>query len=201
MRCGIWAMSLVAAMAVSTAARPAQSGLNDALVPHRADRPRLPKVDYGACPFEGCQFGAWKARRNVQLFSTWKADRHATVVVHKGESVRALTGVNIVRQPSEIRITAPISDYQLEPGDTVFGYMNLGEGVFNAWFKGFWLEQFDGSGIATPDGTGCLRNCNAILVRRERVEWWVQIKTRQGAIGWTRNSQDFDGADALAGAR
>jgi hypothetical protein len=86
----------------------------------------------------------------------------------------------------------------LKPGDTVFGYMSIGEGFFNAWFNGYWVEEFDGGGIQTPDGSGCRFHCNAKLLKAARSEWWVMIKLKNGTIGWTREGNKFEGSDALA---
>jgi len=52
----------------------AAAQLSPELTPHKAPKPALPKIDENACPFEGCQFGQWKARETAQLFSTW--NRH-----------------------------------------------------------------------------------------------------------------------------
>src|SRR5262249_32503940 len=115
----------------------------------------------------------------------------------KGETITALTGVYITFEPSESQVTATIPEYGLKPGDIIFGYMNLGEGFFNAWFNGSWVEDFDGSGI---DGLGCSRNCTAKLIKPGRSEWWVEVKLKDGSLGWTRESDNFDGSDALAGS-
>src|SRR5690349_11625931 len=130
--------------------------VNPALTPRKAPKPTLPKVDEKACPFEGCQFGAWTALKPVQLYTTWKPERKPLRALTKGERVTALTGVNITLEAAEIEVTAPIPDYGLKPGDRVFGYMNLGEGFFNAWFSGLWVDEFDGSGTAGAAATGAV---------------------------------------------
>ena len=168
--------------------------LDPSLTPKKALKPTLPKIDEKACPFEGCQFGAWTATDQVQLFSTWKEDRRALVTISKGEAVTAITGVHVTFEPSEIKVTAPMPTYGLKPGDTIYGYMYKGEGVFSAWFNGYWVEDFDGAGIADA---GCNRNCNARLLKEGRTEWWVQIKTKDGTTGWTKDTNKFDGKDAL----
>ena len=61
--------------------------LSPELMPHKAPKPALPKVDENACPFEGCQFGQWKARETAQLLSTWKAERKLIRQIKKGEAV------------------------------------------------------------------------------------------------------------------
>lgn len=170
--------------------------LDPALTPHKAAKPALPKIDENACPFEGCQFGAWTATAAVQLFSSWKDDRKPVTMLSKGETITAITGVHITFEPSEMQVTAPIPDYGLNPGDMIYGYVYKGEGVFNAWFNGYWVEDFDGSGVA---GAGCNRNCNAKLVKQGHVEWWVEIRTKDGQIGWTKDTDSFDGKDALSG--
>lgn len=169
--------------------------LNPALTPQKAPKPPLPKIDQKACPFEGCQFGKWTALEPVQLDSTWKSGRKPLRNIKKGEPVTALTGVYITFEPAEIRVTAPIPQYGLKPGDAVFGYMTIGEGFLSAWFNGYWVEQFDGSGI---DGWGCNRKCNAKLLKPGRSEWWVKLKTGDGTIGWTKDADKFGGSDALA---
>src|SRR5262249_41668321 len=121
--------------------------LNPALTRQKAPKPALPKLDRNACPFEGCKFGKWTVREPVRIYSTWKTERKPLLTLSKGQAVTALTGIHITFEPSEIRVTAPIPQYGLKPGDTVFGYMTLGEGFFNAWFNGYWVEEFDGSGV------------------------------------------------------
>lgn len=171
--------------------------LDPSLTPQKAPKPALPKIVEKACPFEGCQFGRWSATDEVQLLSTWKEDRKPVTTIAKGEAVTAVTGIHVTFEPSEYEVTAPMPDYGLKPGDTIFGYMYYGEGYFSAWFNGYWVEQFDGSGISTPNG-GCNRNCTAKQVKEGRFEWWVQIKTKDGTIGWTKDTDKFDGKDALA---
>ncbi|HYM09156.1 MAG TPA: hypothetical protein VEU62_00415 [Bryobacterales bacterium] len=179
---------------VSVALLAAQ--LNPALTPQKAPKPTLPKIDQNACPFEGCQFGAWTVREPVRIYSTWKPQRKPLRTLNKGESVTALTGVHITFEPSEIRVTAPMPQYGLKPGDIVFAYMYIGEGYCSAWFNGYWVAEFDGSGTR---GSGCSRHCTAELLKPGRSEWWVAIRTKDGTTGWTRDSDQFDGKDALAG--
>ncbi len=167
--------------------------LDPSLVPHQAAKPLLPKIDRNACPFEGCQFGKWTVRQNVNLYSTWRRNRTLVRTLHKGQVVRAMTGVHLTFEPSEILVTAPIEQYGLKPGDRVFGYMNIGEGFFSAWFNGLWVDEFDGSGVEP----GCARHCQATMIRPGRVEWWVEIEVNGQVRGWTNRTDRFDGKDAL----
>jgi hypothetical protein len=170
--------------------------LDSSLTPQPAPKPVLPKIDKNACPFEGCQFGAWTATDDVQLFSTWTEERKLVATISKGQQVTAITGVHITLASSEVQVTMPLPNYGLKPGDIVYGYMYKGEGVFSAWFNGYWVEDFDGSGVA---GAGCNRNCSAKLLREGRFEWWVQVKMKDGTTDWTKDTDRFDGKDALSG--
>jgi len=181
---GVRTLALVTALLIQ---------LDPALVPRKAAKPALPKIDQHACPFEGCQLGRWTARQSVAVYSTWKLNRTRIATLRKGQVVTAITGINITFEPFEILMTAPIAQYNLTPGDRVFGYMNLGEGFFNAWFNGMWLETFDGSSIAP----GCTRDCHGTVVKPGRMEWWVQIRFANGREGWTKQTDHFDGKDAL----
>jgi hypothetical protein len=132
--------------------------LDPALTPQKASKPELPKINENACPFEGCQFDAWTATDEVQIYSTWKSDRKPIAKAAKGELVTTITGIHITFEPDEIQVTAPIPEYGLNPGDTIFGYMRLGEGFFSAWFNGGFRRQ----------------RCERFRVREE-----VQCKTTQ----------------------
>jgi hypothetical protein len=87
--------------------------LNPALTPHKAPQPTLPKIDQNACPFEGCQFGEWKVREPVEIFSTRRTGRKPIRTLRRGESVTAITGMYITFEPSEIQVTAPMPQYGL----------------------------------------------------------------------------------------
>jgi hypothetical protein len=169
--------------------------MNQALIPQKAPKPALPKIDGNACPFEGCQFGKWTSLKPVSIYTTWKSGRKPLLTLAIGEAVTTITGIHITFEPTEIQVTAPMPEYHLKPGDKIFGYMGLGEGVFNAWFNGYWVEEFDGSGI---EGLGCERKCKATLLKPGRKEWWVEIRTGKGTTGWTNDADKFEGKDSLA---
>ncbi len=94
-------------------------------------------------------------------------------------------------------MTSAIPKYHLKAGDTVLLYMSQGEGFYTAWFNGYWFENFDGSGLALKDGSGCQKNCNAVLLDNGQTVWWVKIKTKEGEVGWVKD-MNFNGMDALA---
>lgn len=133
----------------------------------------------------------------MPLYSTWRRGRKILRRLRKGEVVTALTGIYITFRPDEYRVIAPLSDEGLEsvdddglkPGDTIFGYMNRGEGALDVWFKGHWVPGFYAGGF---DTLGCNPVCTTKLLKRGRSEWWVKLKTKEGTIGWTKDGYKFD---------
>lgn len=165
-----------------------------------AQAPQLPVVDYKACPFEGCTFQKWIVTRDTPVFSTWRDDRKALgTTLKKGEIVIGLTGVHITNEPDRIAIRQPIPELHVQPGDIIFRYMEHGEGSCDLWAKGQWQKDYDCSFVTEPDRSGCLRDCAAVVTSQGKKDWWVQVKTPQGAIGWSKVGNQFDCMDSLAG--
>jgi hypothetical protein len=160
--------------------------------------PRLPVIDYNACPFEGCTFGRWKVTKESTIYSTWQ---HARTVIGKlepGEEVTGLTGVHITLKPDRILVKKPIPDLGLGPGDVILRYMFLGEGYANIWYGGSWHRQFDCTFITEKNDEGCLRDCSAVVTDVGVKDWWVKVKTSSGKTGWVLARGNFDGMDAFA---
>lgn len=161
--------------------------------------PTLPVIDYKACPFEGCTFGKWLVVRESTIFSTWKGERKPLATLKKGDVVTGLTGVHITYQPDRVRVFKPIPELYLQLGDTILRYMYYGEGSADIWVKGQWRKQYDCTFITEKDGSGCLGDCVAKVVSEGKKDWWVQLKTAKGVIGWAKADRQFNCMDALGG--
>ena len=163
-----------------------------------AKEPVLPLVDMNACPFEGCTFGKWTVIRKSTLYTSWKPDRRRIGMLAKGQVVTGITGVHLTKKPDVIYVFQAIPDLGLKPGDVVLRYMYLGEGSANIWARGRYLKSADTTFVMEKGGSGCLRNCVAVVEENGEKEWWVEVKTSSGKIGWTKAEFNFDGVDALA---
>ena len=162
-----------------------------------AAEPSLPVIDYNACPFEGCTFGKWKVIKDSVVYSSWQSGRTDVTRLKAGEEVTGLTGVHVTRRPDRILVKQTIPSLGLRPGDIVLRYMYLGEGSANTWFGGAWHKDQDTSYITEKNGEGCLRNCAAMVTEEGAKDWWVQIKTSDGKVGWVLVESNFDGMDSL----
>jgi len=161
--------------------------------------PQLPVIDYNACPFEGCMFRKWVVAHDIEMFSSWKADRKVVSNLKKGEVVTGLTGVHITYDPDTIRVLESIPELGLQPGDIIFRYMYHGEGYADIWLKGQWKKEFDCSFVTERDGSGCSHGCAARVITDGRKDWWVRIKTTRGLLGWAKVEGQFDCMDTLGG--
>jgi hypothetical protein len=162
--------------------------------------PALPFYDWKACPFEGCSYSQWKARKQIVVYDTWKQDRKAIAQLSKGDSVLGVTGVVITFRPGVIRLDRDLPEHNLKRGDTILTYTYRGEGYSAVWFKGRYHSEFDISFARRPDGQGCGgADCAATYVDLGRKVWWAEVKLKSGHTGWVNmDDADFEGVDSLA---
>jgi hypothetical protein len=149
--------------------------------------PKLPVIEYDACPGKGRIVPNWKISRNSPVYSSWQDQRTQTGALKAGEKVTVLAGANVIREPDRILVTRPFPDIYLKPGDIVLRYGYLGEGVANVWAKGVWHKDFDLGRTTEKDGkAGCLAQdeCNSKVIEEGIKEQWVQVKTSGGHTGW-----------------
>lgn len=154
--------------------------------------PKLPRLDWGACPFACCQLGKWTATKNVTVFSDWKKGRRAVGHTGRGEVVTAITGVNITFEPGRIRVLKSFPEYGIKRGDVLPTYTYRGEGYIDFWWKGkMHSDQIENKecGREDVDEPTC-------TLSHGKKEWWVRIKRANGTSGWVFGNKGFDGTDA-----
>jgi hypothetical protein len=187
---------LLFSLLIATAPASAQESNVDRA--HDTKEPKLPVIDENACPFEGCTFGAWTVTKESILYSTWQEGRHQIGKLEADAKVTGLTGVHITRKPDRILVKKAIADLSVAPGDIILRYMYIGEGFANIWTKGAWHKEYDCTFVSERSGEGCLRDCAAVVVDDGVKEWWVEVKTGDGKIGWVLQADNFAGMDSLA---
>jgi hypothetical protein len=147
--------------------------------------PTLPFYDWGACPYETCQYGEWTAHRSATVYDTWEQGRRSIAQLAEGNKVTGITGAVVTLTPGVIRMDRDLPEQGLRRGDTVFTYANRGEGFSAVWFNGKYHTEFDISFAKLPDGTGCGgEHCAATYLDLGRKTWWAQVKLSSGMKGW-----------------
>ena len=177
-----------------------------------ADLPPMPFVDEGACPFERCSYGDWRAKTSVSVYETW--DRRAPVrllySIEPGETVTAMTGVVITTLPGRAVIRRSMAGeahskffpYQrqvsipLKPGDIVYLFTNQGYGFQTAWFNQmmFTLDRSRFSGLFPNAPCKEDDSCMGDIIEYPVSVWWAKVHNARGQIGWTSQTADFEGA-------
>ncbi len=162
--------------------------------------PTLPFFDWGACPFEGCTYGKWTAKKVVDVFDTWKPSRKRIATLPTKTVVTGLSGLVITYKPGVIRLNSDLPQDGLQHGDTILTYTYRGEGLSAVWFKGRFYSEYDISFAKWPDGSGCLgTDCAGTYVDLGEKVWWAKVKMRPGRLGWVNmNEAEFGGIDRFA---
>jgi hypothetical protein len=188
MRLGIYLLLAT----IATAQRISPTTSTSSSIPE----PQLPVIDYEACPGKGRSVPDWDIKRNSPVYSTWEYPQTKTGTLKAGEKVTVLAGVNVTRKPDKILVTRSIPQIDLERGDIILRYEQLGEGVVNMWAKGIWHKEYDLSRTTSKDGkTGCLAqdHCDSKVIEDGTMERWVQVKTNRGDTAWMLNFKDTRG--------
>ena len=142
------------------------------------DSPPKRFVDIGACPFECCTYRLWTANDSVQLVDRAQGKR-VIATLHKGEAVQGLTG-EVISTPLAAKASHDIPETPIKAGDTFYVLHYDGEGYWKVWFRGKTTYVHE----------------SVMDLPHPKTEWWVKVKRRDGAIGWTLSGEHFLHQDA-----
>jgi hypothetical protein len=146
--------------------------------------PKLPVIDYSACPGKDRIVPHVKIERDDHMYSSWEGKRVLVGKLKAGGEVTVLAGVNVVREPGRALIAQPDVDHSLNAGDVILVY-GFHAGFYDVWAKGVWFtEYYENLGDMQRCGFRDHTMCTWEIVRRGVNEWWVQVKTGTGSTGW-----------------
>ena len=159
-------------------------------------KPSAHYVSKDACPFECCVFQTWDVHADTALYD--KPNGQAVLGrVAKGDQVEGLTGeVHIRPIPVAVRQTPAYSKVPAA-GSIVFLLDSLGEGIGRVWDKGKVLELDVVGNIHDhcpfPDKRCWGEYLHPVANDERWGIWWVKAKTRNGIVGWTKDTENFGG--------
>lgn len=173
----------------------------------RGRGPALPVFERGACPFECCTYGPWRAHDPVPLHESMDAGSPIIETLRRGEWVLADTGTVITRSPGHVLV---LRDYvandfksngevHLEPGAELFLLRYQGEGVYLAWFESRLLSIIPDGYYEVPSPTGEPERPRLRIDSEPETEWWIHVERDDGTRGWTDAAKSFDGNDSCGG--
>jgi hypothetical protein len=147
--------------------------------------PKLPVIDYNACPGKGQTVDHVKISRDDQIFSSWQDKRVSVGALKRGEEVTVLAGVNVIREPDRGLIFRTPNGSSLKPGDLVLRYGLHANGDSDFWSKGVWFTETFEEIVEKGSWCGFGENqCTIMITQNGMNEWWVQVKTETGLAGW-----------------
>lgn len=166
-------------------------------------RPPETLREEGVCPFECCTYREWTVLADTPLRAAPDETAKFVARARKGTKVDGLTGIVVVTRPGEIEVlrdyTSADSGHAYRRGDRVRVYTERGEGFFRVWHDG---ESYDEEAAFLYQDRGGWASCvDAGTCWGRRVSfpesiWWVQVRTKEGAVGWTRRHENFGDMDA-----
>ena len=162
----------------------------------QASRPKV-FIDKDICPGEGCSYEG-----NARVLKSMKAyaepnenslaiyEFTAGVVVTSSESeVHTVAGRFVVKRVYE----------SYRPGDVLWVYTYLGEGLFKVWHGGkMYEEKLDFSPWGGSAGKRCENgdgSCWGELEKEMEMTWWLKVKSVNGREGWVRVNENLEWED------
>jgi len=184
-------MSIVRLVAILLVASFTTGKQSDSATSSNIPEPKLPVIDYHACPGKREPIPNVKLVKDDVIYSS--PDNGKLVArLSAGEKVTVLAGANVIRQPDRavIKYVSPdgTSWPPLKVGDIVLGYGWHVDGNMVFWAKGVWFEE-DIEAVAEKGECGFTSGfgpggCTIDIVKDGVIEWWVQVKTSSGVSGW-----------------
>ena len=164
------------------------------LVDKASSKPPIPYDDYGACPFEGCVYREWVAKKDISVLKERKNDSPILCTVRAGEKIQAIFGIvttlepGIARAAKRIRLAGLIGD----PGEMIYLLTYQGEGTWRTFFHG---TLVDGVPINESRYEAIKNDDPFIPEKKTNSIWWAKIETSQGNLGWTNEPWSFRNKD------
>jgi hypothetical protein len=160
----------------------------DSLV--KASCPKAPYIQKNVCPFEGCRYGAWTAKRNVTVFREQSLYSEVVDQIIVGEQVEAISGDIIFTQIGKVVVTESFKEFT--KGDTILVLSSQGEGNYSIWNKGKIHSTF----IFWKDPKSSGQKIKGEILCPSISNWWVFVKLKSGEEGWVDNTNNlFKGSD------
>lgn len=154
-------------------------------------------IDRGVCPGEGCSYkGRAKVLNRTEVYAAPSVRAEQLFEIVAGETVTSLASqVHTVAG----RFVVKRAHQRYRPGDVLWLYTYLGEGVFKVWHRGrMYEENLEFSPWGGSAGKRCEKDeryCWGELEKEHEMTWWLKVKSKGGRQGWIRVSRNLEWED------
>lgn len=183
-------MGIAPLIAILLLASLAAGQQKDSATSSSIPQPKLPVIDYDACPGKGNPIPNVKLVKDDLIYSS--PDNGKLVArLSAGENLTVLAGANVIRQPDRAVIKYVPPDNArwptLKAGEAVLSYGWHVDGNMVFWSKGRWFQE-DIEAVSEKGACGFgsfgRGGCAIDIVKDGAIEWWLQVKTSNGVSGW-----------------
>jgi hypothetical protein len=154
-------------------------------------------IDRGICPGEGCSY---KGRAKVLNRTTV----YAAPGIRSGRVFQLIPGEVVTSLDSQVHTVAghfvvKRAHERYRPGDVLWVYTYLGEGMFKVWHRGrMYVEDLEFSPWGGTTGKRCEqeeRYCWGKLDKELEMIWWLKVRSKGGRKGWIRVGNNLEWED------
>ena len=142
----------------------------------------ISKVEKDVCPFEGCKYGIWVIKDTINVYAYENDTSIVKFVLHKNDTIKALTGDLYYERFGKIIVTKPI--YGFNVNDTLIA-LRCTEGIFKVYQNGkqyyvniFWPQENNENIYQNSN-----LNYSGKMIVEPKFSWWVQIR-KDDQEGW-----------------
>lgn len=162
----------------------------------QSNRPAM-FVDRHICPGESCTYkGRPKIIKRTSVYSAANAGASKLFEVGAGTTV---TSIDSEVHTVAGRFVVKRKHETYRPGDVIWVYTYLGEGIFKVWRAGK-MHELD-LGFSPWGGSGGKRCeadakvCWGELDKNLDMTWWLKVRDSRGRTGWVRVNDNVEWKD------
>lgn len=157
-----------------------------------SDKPPETYISKGTCPFECCTYRDWTTLKTVRLVDRPRGIREVATA-ESGDIVRGLTGRIYVR-PLPGLVIADSGPFKKD--EIIFWLDYIGEDLFHVWRAGTVIEADGPSETCLKPNASCWAETNQPGRLHDQSDWWVEVRLKNGKVGWTNKTDSFGNMDA-----
>jgi hypothetical protein len=158
------------------------------------EKPKIPYIDEGACPFECCQYGTWTAESPLIAYQMEVDGPAIAFRIKPGESFTAINGNVHITKPGYVVVSKSYDGFI--KGDKVYLLTYLGEGAYDLWYKGKKLDlnvlNLDKFWANVTEKASPLYTWSVLIRRGDGKQGWLRLKNSAKSKFWPEKIKGMD---------